>query len=120
SARSSRTELLYGILAEEMPKRKTAEWLDAFERLDVPHSRVNDLDDLLNDPHLEAAGFFRPTEQGGAGIRSIAQPIVFDDAPCSPDMPAPALGADSEAILKSLGYGADEIARLRATGVLKP
>lgn len=119
SSRSRHTKALYGVLAQEMPKRPTAEWLEVFERLDVPYSKVNDLPDLLEDPHLAAVDFFRPFETGGSKVRAIGHPVVFQDLQPKPDKPAPALGADSANILQSLGYTNEEIAQLESDGVLR-
>lgn len=46
-------------MAAIIAKRKTAEWIELLERHDIPVSRVNTIDDLFDDPHLAAVGFFR-------------------------------------------------------------
>jgi len=44
-------------------------------------------------------------------------PIKFTEAPCALRRPTPELGAHTAAVLSELGYTAEEIARMRATGV---
>jgi crotonobetainyl-CoA:carnitine CoA-transferase CaiB-like acyl-CoA transferase len=114
--RSARIAELYTVLAEEMARRGTEEWLRVLPELDIPHARVNRLDDLLRDPHLEEVGFFAPNGAGQA--RAVRQPLRFPTLAEEPDRPAPALGADSDAVLVMLGYGAAEIAALRGAGAL--
>lgn len=114
--RSRRIAELYTVLAEEMARRGTEEWLRALEELDIPHARVNRLDDLLRDPHLQDVDFFAPNGTGLA--RSARQPVAFPGLPQQHDRPAPALGADTEAVLGMLGYDAAEVAALRAAGTL--
>ena len=114
--RSARIADLYTVLAEEMARRTTEEWLRVLPELDIPHARVNRLEDLLRDPHLLDVDFFAPNGSGQA--RAIRQPIRLPGLEEGPDLPAPALGADTEEVLAMLGYGAPEVAALRAAGAL--
>ena len=116
--RSSKTGVLYEVLAEAIAGRSSEEWLDTFARLDVPHSHVANLDDLVRDPHLEAIGFFEPTDDAPGRVRSIAQPISFQGAKTTRDAAPPPLGAHSRAILAEIGYTDDEAARLAETGAV--
>jgi len=43
---------------------------------------------------------------------------MFAEAPCALRRPAPELGADSDAVLREFGYSENDIARLRANGIL--
>ncbi|MBY0336503.1 MAG: CoA transferase [Acetobacteraceae bacterium] len=109
--RSRRVAELYAWLAEVMPRHATAEWLALLGRLDIPHARVNALPDLLTDPHLAAVGFFDPNGLEAAGqARAIRQPVLFPGLDARPDRPAPALGADTEAVLREAGCSPEEIA----------
>jgi crotonobetainyl-CoA:carnitine CoA-transferase CaiB-like acyl-CoA transferase len=109
--RSARIAELYTILAEEMTRRSTAEWLEALQALDIPHARVNRLEDLLTDPHLQDVDFFAPNGSGLA--RSARQPVRYPGVPSEPDRPAPMLGADTDAVLAMLGYDTARRAALR-------
>jgi crotonobetainyl-CoA:carnitine CoA-transferase CaiB-like acyl-CoA transferase len=50
-------------------------------------------------------------------LKVLASPLKFDGQR-PPNRAAPLLGADSEDILADLGYDADEIASLRAGGIV--
>ncbi|MCW2302653.1 crotonobetainyl-CoA:carnitine CoA-transferase CaiB-like acyl-CoA transferase [Rhodovulum sulfidophilum] len=116
--RSQHVGEMYEILGQEMPKRATEAWIATFERLDVPHSRVSGLDDLLGDPHLQAVGFFAPTDDLENRVRSVPQPVRFRAQPSVPDRRAPELGEDGPALLAELGFGPEAIRGLEARGVL--
>jgi crotonobetainyl-CoA:carnitine CoA-transferase CaiB-like acyl-CoA transferase len=45
-------------------------------------------------------------------------PIKFREAPCRVRRPAPDLGADTDAVLRELGYAPQEIERLHREGVV--
>ena len=109
--RSRNFDKLYAMVVEALPSRTTAEWLQVFKRLDVPHAPVRSPTDLLADPHLEAVGFFTPNFGSDTPVvRTLRQPVGFDELELSPDLPPPMLGADTEAVLKEAGCSAAEIA----------
>ncbi len=116
--RSRRSADMYVILREAVAQRTTAEWLEIFERLDVPNAPVNTTDDLLNDKHLNEVGFFTPNFASDYDVkRTIRQPIVIDGVQRQPDTVPPELGADTRAILSDLGYSAADIDGMIEAGV---
>lgn len=117
--RSQHAPQMYKALAEAMHNDTTEAWLAIFERLDVPHSRINTLADLLNDPHLVKIDFFKPTDGMKARARSVPQPVRVTDAPSTPDQPAPALGANSRELLLELGLSEQTIAQLAAKNIIR-
>jgi crotonobetainyl-CoA:carnitine CoA-transferase CaiB-like acyl-CoA transferase len=109
--RSQRVDELYGILAEALTARSTAEWLSVFERLDIPHAPVRTPDDLLDDPHLADVGFFATNFASETPVkRALRQPVNVEEVGDRPDLPPPALGADTAAVLREAGCTEAEIA----------
>ena len=72
AARSRNIDEVYRIAGEQLASRKTAEWLAAFDELEIPAGPVNSLDDVLDDPHLDAIGFFRHMPHPSEGSRRDA------------------------------------------------
>jgi crotonobetainyl-CoA:carnitine CoA-transferase CaiB-like acyl-CoA transferase len=109
--RSARIDELYGVLAEELPKRTTAEWLAVFERLDIPSQPVRTPTELLSDPHLMDVGMFEPNfARPSVAQRNIRMAVNMEGVPREPDLPAPELGADTARLLSEAGLTPEEIA----------
>ena len=117
--RAKRANYLYGEIAPAMAEKTTAEWLEILNRLDVPCSRVNSLDDLLEDPHLADVGFFAPQGNFPSYIaRSLPQPVVFSGLAQVDDKPAPAHGSDTREILLACGYTEADVEAMVKGGVV--
>src|SRR6185369_17167772 len=109
-ARSKNYGGAYAFVAEEMKKRTTAEWLEALEAADIPVQRMNTLADIVEDPHLNATGFFRTLEHPTEGkIRSMAVPSEWSESAPEFRRHAPRLGQHTREVLKEAGLGDAEI-----------
>lgn len=102
---------LYTIISEVMPSRTSAEWLELLEAADVPAMPVNRLEDLPEDPHLKATGFFvdydHPTE---GALKTMRTPITFSATPAETvRRPPPRLGEDTREVLAEAGLTDAEI-----------
>ncbi len=94
---------LYELLGSIVRTRSTAEWRAIFERLEIPASRMNQLEDLQTDTHLAATGFFETMEDGKMGtVRFTGVPVKFDGARPAVRM-APRLGEHTEEVLREIG-----------------
>jgi crotonobetainyl-CoA:carnitine CoA-transferase CaiB-like acyl-CoA transferase len=103
----------------ELIKRTTGEWLVTFGG-GVPAAPVLDVAQALENPFVTEHGrlFDVPhAAPAGGAYRAVAPPVRCAGE-SAPTRPAPALGADTEAVLRGLGYDAARIARLRASGAI--
>ncbi|MBU0723880.1 MAG: CoA transferase [Alphaproteobacteria bacterium] len=108
---------LYGLIADLMPARSTADWLAALEEADIPAARVNSLEDMLDDPHLQATGFFQEMAHPSEGrLRALAPASRLSDSPQAIHCGAPRLGEHSREILAEGGFSSSEIDGLIASG----
>lgn len=113
--RTLRADELYGFLAEFAPTKTTSEWLAVLSELDIPAAALNSLDDLFDDDHLNAVGFFEPFTHPTEGDLTLTRsPAIVHNALRSADAPAPRLGADTAAVLAGLGISEDEVAAIIA------
>jgi crotonobetainyl-CoA:carnitine CoA-transferase CaiB-like acyl-CoA transferase len=117
---TSRTEHiadLYRELAELLETRGSREWLDLFERADIPAMPLNTPQSLLADPQLEARGFFSFAEHPSEGrIREMAYPSAWSEGQPKRRRHAPRLGEHSAEVLREIGYPEARIAALIEEG----
>jgi crotonobetainyl-CoA:carnitine CoA-transferase CaiB-like acyl-CoA transferase len=98
--RSRKIDELYGLLAEIVAERTTAEWAPLLRAADLPMTPVLSPEDLLDDEHLSALGFFQREEHPSEGeLRTIGIPVRFSRTPGEVRRLAPRLDEHREEIL---------------------
>ncbi|AQL40126.1 CAIB/BAIF family protein [Pseudomonas syringae pv. actinidiae ICMP 19103] len=100
--------------------KATAQWVAALEAVGVPCAPVNDLAQVFADPHVVARGLAieLPHALGGK-VPQVASPIRLSETPVEYRRAPPMLGEHTAQVLEELlGLGSDEVASLRAAGVL--
>jgi crotonobetainyl-CoA:carnitine CoA-transferase CaiB-like acyl-CoA transferase len=108
---------LYAILAEILPTRSSEEWLALFRQLDIPAARMNTLDNVFDDPHLAAVGFFQHmTHPSEGAIRVPGIPVRVDGEQGQVRRPAPRLGEHTREVLTEAGLSSGEIDALCRSG----
>jgi CoA:oxalate CoA-transferase len=97
----------------------TDHWIAVLNAAGVPCGRVMGLAEVFADPQVIDQEMVLTQHHPGHGdVKMLGFPIKFAEAPCQLRRPAPEIGADTDTVLGELGYAADEIARLRAAGVI--
>lgn len=119
AARVAHRDVLIPLIANETRKQPTAYWIHALETVGVPCGPINDLAAVFADPQVVHREMKRtlPHPLTGA-VPQVGNPIRFSETPVTYRHAPPLLGADTDAVLRTLGYDPSEIATLRQKGVI--
>ncbi len=100
--------------------KTTDEWIELFDKLDVPAARYNTIDELMTDPHLTDVGFFREEHHPTEGkLRRTKPANTFSGGMREQQGHAPLIGEQTREILAEAGYSAAEIETMLAAGAVQ-
>jgi len=115
--RRANAKALTAILDEIFLRRDLSEWRPILEKAGVTFGAVYSVDEAADDKQSREIGALVPFADG-AGL-TVSSPFHLDGATKVAPVRAPAVGQHSERVLRDNGYSTDEIARLKALGVLQ-
>ena len=109
-----------GVVAEFIAARTLEANMRIFEDAEVTATPVYDIDQLMDDPHVQARGVLveAPDVEAGSVVMHNIVPRL-SDTPGSLRTPAPALGEHTREILAAIGYDAARRTELIQAGVIK-
>ena len=107
-------------IERRLEQRPTSEWLGILATRDVWCAPVQTFDDLVDDPQVANNDLLTsvPHPNGGADVRVVGIPMRFSGTPGTIRSGPPAVGQHTDEILAELGFGDDEVSRLRTEGVV--
>jgi crotonobetainyl-CoA:carnitine CoA-transferase CaiB-like acyl-CoA transferase len=100
--RAKQIDVVYGLVAQTLKERTTAEWLALFRELEIPAAPIQTPDALFDDPHLNAVGMFETVDTKYGPVRFPGVPTWFSRTPGKVAGFAPELGADTDEVLAEL------------------
>ena len=117
---------LIPILRERFGTLSAKELSNRFEQCGLPYAPITRPHDLFDDPHLLATGGLAPVtipaDNTGAGreieTRVALLPIALKGERLQVRNAPPKIGADTIALLQSIGYTKEEISALKDNGVV--
>jgi crotonobetainyl-CoA:carnitine CoA-transferase CaiB-like acyl-CoA transferase len=108
-------ELLEGILAT----RTAQEWGEIMDAAGVPCSPINAIDTVLALPQVLQQGLVVDLPRRDIPELRVTGPAIkLSETPSAARRPPPRHGEHTEEILAELGYGAEDVRRLRQGGVV--
>ncbi len=119
ASRTRNAKDYFEVQATSLGGKTTDEWVEMFDKLDVPAARYNSIDELLTDPHLKDVGFFRHEQHPSEGeIWRTKLANVFSGGARQDETPAPLMGQHTREILTEAGYNKAEIDKLLGAGAV--
>ncbi|MBO1113505.1 CaiB/BaiF CoA transferase family protein [Bordetella petrii] len=107
-------------LARTMLTRGAEEWIARLEAADVPCGRINNYEQVFQDPQVQYRGLRvdMPKPDGGI-VSTIASPLRLCGTPVKYQLPPPAVGDSTDYVLgQLLGYGQQDIQALKQKKVV--
>lgn len=112
-------EVVDQMVGEVIAAKTRAEWVAIFDGAGIPSGSINRVSEALTSPQTVARDMVLEMEHPAAGtFRTLGLPIEMSATPPSVRLLPPTLGSDNDAVLGELGFSAEEIAGLRAAGVV--
>ena len=108
SNRGRHIQELYALVGEVTQTKTTQEWLDILKPLSIPVVKTARLDDLPDDPHLKAVGFFERHNHPHVGpYNAMKPPVKFTGSPSNIRRHPPRLGEHTAEVLAELNLPHD-------------
>ncbi len=119
AARVTHRQTLIPLMCEVTRTRSTQTWVSTLENLGVPCGPINTVDQVYQDPQVQARDLKFEMQHPRAGaIPLIANPIRMSQTPVQYRHVPPAIGQHTQEVLSQvLGLSADELTALTQQGV---
>jgi crotonobetainyl-CoA:carnitine CoA-transferase CaiB-like acyl-CoA transferase len=117
--RRQNRDALNALIGERTLARTSAEWVEVLNEAGVPCGPIYKMNEVFADPQVKHLKMAQSVEHPALGpIELIGQPMFLSRTPSSLRTATPERGEHTDEILKSLGYDADTIGRLKTEKVV--
>lgn len=107
------------VLAQEFPKRTTAEWSERLRAAGQRFAPVRNYADVAADPNMWSNGYLTELDHPEWGkVTTAGVPIRMSETPLVPGSFLAELGQNTEELMLELGYDWDQITELRDAGAI--
>lgn len=93
-------------------------WEQRLTEADVPCATVFSIDEIADHPQVAERGLLQEVDSPYGPLRLIGPGFKLAHGGGGIDRPPPLVGEHTDEILTAAGFGADDIARWRADGVI--
>ncbi|HET7310344.1 MAG TPA: CaiB/BaiF CoA-transferase family protein [Mycobacteriales bacterium] len=116
-ARVRNREAVDAAVAEAMAKLPVEEAIRALDDARIASARLNTVSEVLGHPQLAARDRWRETTTPVGVVRALRSAV--EPVGESPMGPVPALGEHTDPVLMEIGFDSQQVAQLRADGVVR-
>jgi CoA:oxalate CoA-transferase len=119
-ARSKNRKELVAIFDETFATKTRDEWMKILAEHGCIFTPIQSISEVVEDPQVMANSYLINIDHPAYGnTNTMGFPWDFSETPASWKRGAPKLGEHTEEVLLELGYGKEEIARLRDDGAIQ-
>ncbi|MDE3230984.1 MAG: CoA transferase [Chloroflexota bacterium] len=117
AARVANRAALLAALEARTTQQTTEELMALMDAASAPAGPIRDIAQTLDSPQARRLGLVRELEHPTTGVvRMVDTPLHLSETPATLRLPPPTLGQHTAETLAELGYDAEAIAALRASG----
>lgn len=117
-SRSVNRDALNAEINRRLATHDRSHWIEQFNAGGVACGLISDMREVFGEPQIEHLGMVKEVVSASLGPqRLVGQPMQLERTPSTIARAAPRRGEHTEEILRELGIDADELARMKATGV---
>jgi crotonobetainyl-CoA:carnitine CoA-transferase CaiB-like acyl-CoA transferase len=118
AGRSVHRDTLNAEINRRLAAHDRAYWIERFNAGGVACGHINNLQEVFEEPQIRHLQMVKEVVSKHFGAqRHVGQPMQLERTPSSIVRAAPRRGEHTEEILGELGLGADDISRMKSTGV---
>jgi crotonobetainyl-CoA:carnitine CoA-transferase CaiB-like acyl-CoA transferase len=118
SVRSLNRNALNAAINQRLAREDCAYWIERFNADGVACGRINNLQEVFAEPQVEHLHIVQDVVSERLGAqRLVGQPMQLERTPSRIARAAPRRGEHTEEILGELGFGADDLVRLKSKGI---
>ncbi|RZL87813.1 MAG: CoA transferase [Variovorax sp.] len=117
-SRSANREALNAEINRRLVAHDRSHWIEQFNAGGVACGLISDMREVFAEPQVEHLGLVKEVVSARLGPqRLVGQPMQLERTPSTIARAAPRRGEHTEEVLLELGIGAEDLARMKATGV---
>ena len=117
-SRSKNRDSINAEINQRLASQDRSYWIAKFNEGGVACGLINDLQEVFDDPQVQHLNMVKDVVSPRLGKqRMVGQPVQLSRTPSTIVRSAPRRGEHTEEILKNLGYGDEDLARMKSHGV---
>ena len=118
ASRSVNRDSLNAEINRRLAAHDRSHWIEQFNAGGVACGLISDMREVFAEPQIEHLGMVRDVVSARLGPqRLVGQPMQLERTPSTISRAAPRRGEHTEEILEELGIEAEQLARMKASGV---
>lgn len=111
-------ERIFGILNDVFKQKSRDEWVAILQAADACIAPIHSLEESFENEHIKYRELYVDQQIDGRTQKTLGQFMKLSGTPGTIRTPAPKPGQHTSDLLTELGYGQDEIAKLRDAGAV--